>query len=58
MMLKNQRVKEPYTDVFEKGKGKLILDNKGKFIFQIYVDKKELNLYIMLRKKILPVILV
>ena len=40
-----------FIQIVEKGKGKLILDNKGKFIFQIYVDKKELNLYIMLRKK-------
>ena len=50
-VVKKSGVKEPLYRCVEKGKGKLLLDNKGKFIFQIYVDKKELNLYIMLRKK-------
>ena len=49
-VVKKTGVKEPLYRNVEKGKGKLILDTRGKFIFQIYNGKKELNLHITIRK--------
>ena len=49
-VVKKTGVKEPLYRNVEKGKGKLILDTRGKFIFQIYNGKKELNSHITIRK--------
>lgn len=43
--------KNPLYRNVDKGKGKNILDSNGKFIFQIYRDKKETNSFITIRKK-------
>jgi len=43
-------IKEPRYRNVENGEGKLILDPKGKFIFQIYNDQEEIKAYITIRK--------
>jgi len=43
-------IKVPKYKNVENGSGKLILDTRGKFIFQIYNEEKEIKAYITIRK--------
>jgi len=43
-------IKEPKYKNVENGEGKLILNTKGKFIFQIFNDQEEIKAYITIRK--------